>query len=205
MSDHIDLNESGSSVFEGNTISDVRSESGDVFIGEKNQYSFNFSAPKVDHQGILLLVEKYKNIECDSDEFVAMKEELDDYNKPRPNREIIGLKDKLLAGGRKDLVDDARDLKDKFAKRLSRYEFSSHHSAIHLTLLSKIEERFNSLIVPMIKKGEDPTLIDVAISKLIIQPLAEEVAPADPTLTARQIRGMMFLLTGNCYVKWSKE
>jgi len=191
-------------IIENNTLSNITTDSGDVFSGIKNQYSFNFNAPEIDYKGILLLVQQYKNIDCESDEFIAMKEELDDYNKPRPNRDIIGLSNKLTDGNREDLIPDATYFKDKFAKRLSRYEFSTHHSAIHLTLLSKIEERFNSFIVPMIKKGEEPLVIDMAISRLVIQPLADEVAPADPTLTAKQIRGMMFLLTGNCYVKWSK-
>jgi hypothetical protein len=191
-------------IIKNNILSNIRTESGDVFSGIKKQYSFNFNAPEVDSKAILLLVQQYKNIDCESDEFVAMKEELDDYNKPRPNRDITGLSNKLKDGNRDDLIPDATYFKDKFAKRLSRYEFSTHHSAIHLTLLSKIEERFNSFIVPMIKKEEDNTVIDMAISKLVIQPLADEVQPADITLTAKQIRGMMFLLTGNCYIKWSK-
>ena len=190
---------------ENNSISNIKTHSGDVFTGIKNQYSFNFNPPEVDSKRILLLVDKYKNIDTESDEFIAMKEELDDYNKPRPNRDIIGLVNKLTAGNREDLIPDAMDFKDRFAKRLSKYEFSTHHSVIHLTLLSKIEERFNSFIVPMIKKEADPLVIDMAISNLVIQPLADEVSPADPTLTAKQIRGMMYLLTGNCYVKWSKS
>ncbi len=188
---------------ENNQLSNIEVDNGDVFVGVKHQYNLKFEAPKVDPQAILLLVQRYKDIDCNSEDFIAMKEELDDYNKPRKNRDIIGLSNKLIDGKREDLIDDAIFVKDKFSKRLSRYEFSSHHAAIHLTLLSKIEERFNSLIVPMIKNGECDEVVDLAISKLIIQPIAEEVAPADATLTARQVRGMMFLLTGNCYIKWS--
>lgn len=183
-------------------ISDVKIGSGDAFIGTKNQYSFNFEAPKVNPQAILTLVEQYRNIDCESEEFRSIKDELEEYDKPRPARDIIGLPSKLKAGGREDLLEDATACKDKFAKRLSKYEFSSHHAAIHLNFLSRIEEKFNSLIVPMIKNGESSTVIDLAISQLIIQPLADEVAPADATLTSKKIRGMMFLLTGNCYLNW---
>ncbi|PKG93314.1 ABC-three component system protein [Paraglaciecola sp. MB-3u-78] len=187
---------------EGPRISGVKIDKGDVFIGTKNQYSFNFEAPKINPQAILILVEQYKNIDCKSEEFRSIKDELEEYDKPRPARDIIGLANKLKAGGREDLLDEATACKDKFAKRLSRYEFSTHHAAIHLNLLSRIEEKFNSLIVPMIKNEESSTVIDLAISQLIILPLADEVAPADATLTPKQIRGMMFLLTGNCYLNW---
>jgi hypothetical protein len=188
-----------------NTIYGVESQDGDVFIGNKTQNIFNFETPKVDSEGIFKLVEKYKEISNNSDEFRAIKEELDDYNKPRPNRKIIGLKNKLIDGNRYDLLEDAKDYKDKFAKRLLRYEFSTHHTVIHLTLLSKIEERFNSYIVPLFKKNEGDDVIDLAISRLIIQPLSEEVMAVDPSLTAKKIRGMMFLMTGHCYLKWSKS
>lgn len=188
----------------GNHLSEVKAENGDVFIGQKTiQYSLSFQAPKIDPKAILLLVKHFKEVDSESEEYLAMKEELDDYNKPRDQREIIGLVKKLEDGGRNDLITDATCYKDKFAKRLSRYEFSTHHCAIHLRFLGKIEESFNSFIVPMIKAGKDSAVIDLAIAKLVVQPLAEEVAPADPSLTAKQIRGMMFLLTGNCYIKWS--
>lgn len=187
----------------GNSISDVEVENGDVFIG--NKYSLKFEAPKIDPQKILLLVQQFKELDCESEEFLSLKDELDDYSKPRDQRDIIGLINKLEDGGRDDLITVATDYKDKFAKRLSRYEFSTHHCAIHLTLLGKIEERFNSLIVPLIKEGKDSEVIDLAIAKLIVEPIAEEVAPADPTLNAKQIRGMIFLLTGNCYIRWSQS
>lgn len=187
----------------GNSISNASTNSGDIFNGIKN--NFNFEAPKVDPTLILQLVEKYKNIDCESAEFVDMKEELDNYNKPRPNREIIGLSNKLEAGVRKDLIEDAIYYKDMFAKRLSKHEFSPCHSVIHYTFICKIEEKFNSLIVPLIKENNSNSVIDQAISNMIIQPLADEIALADPTLNAKQIRGMLYLLTGNCYVKWSKS
>lgn len=190
--------------FSGNTIRDVATNSGDIFIGNK-QLNFNFEVPKVDSDSILKLVDEYKKISCESDEFRAIKEELEDYNKPRPNRDIIGLENKLVDGERKDLIEEAKEYKDKFAKRLLRYEFSTHKAAIHLTLLGKIEERFNTYIVPLIKSGSENEKVDVAISTLIIQPLSQEVMAADPTLTAKQIRGMMYMMTGNCYLKWSKS
>ncbi|MBN8238941.1 hypothetical protein JF541_07285 [Marinobacter hydrocarbonoclasticus] len=186
-------------------ISNVNVGDGDVFIGNKTEYNFSVEAPKVDPKAIMMLVEQYKDVDCKDPKFLAIKEELDDYNLPRKDRPIVGLEGKLKAGARSDLYYEARLQKDKFAKRLSRYEFSAHHCAIHLNLLGRIEERFNSKIRPLIDGGAPNEAIDHAISELIIEPFSEEVSPADPTLTAKIVRGMLFLLTGNCYLRWSKN
>lgn len=187
----------------GNQISNARTGTGDIFIGSKEtEYNFNFEPPRVNPEQILLLVDKYRGVDCESKEFIAIKEELEEYQTPRPGREIIGLENKLKAGNREDLIPMAKEYKKKFASRLMRYELCTHTSAIHLNIMGKIEEKFNSTIIPMIENNENRNVVDLAISKLIIEPLSDEVAVADPTLTPKQVRGMMYLLTGNCFLKW---
>lgn len=186
-----------------NEMSNIHTDKGDVFIGSKEtQYHLNFEPPQINPEQILLLVDRYKNLSCESDEFIAIKEELEEYRTPKSGRKIIGLEKKLEAGGREDLIPNAVDYKDKFAKRLMRYELCTHTSAIHLNIMGKIEEKFNSSILPLIEKNTDKNVVDIAISQLIIEPLANEVSAADPTLTPKQVRGMMYLLTGNCFLKW---
>lgn len=186
-----------------NEISNAKTESGDIFIGSKDtHYNLNFDPPRINPEQILLLVERYKDIDCDSNEFIAIKEELEEYRSPKPGRNIIGLENKLEAGGREDLISNAKDYKDKFARRLMRYELCTHTSAIHLNIMGRIEEKFNSTIIPLIESRAHKNVVDLAISKLIIEPLADEVSAADPTLTPKQVRGMMYLLTGNCFLQW---
>ncbi|TKB52020.1 ABC-three component system protein [Ferrimonas aestuarii] len=196
------INEKNQTISE-NQISNVSTDNGDIFIGSKDtQYKLNFEPPQVNPEQILLLVDRYKNVDCESKEFIAIKEELEEYQTPRPGRKIIGLENKLKAGNREDLIPTAKEYKKKFASRLMRYELCTHTSAIHLNIMGKIEEKFNSTIIPMIESKTDQNVIDLAISKLIIEPLADEVSAADPTLTPKQVRGMMYLLTGNCFLQW---
>lgn len=186
-----------------NKIEDARTENGDVFIGNKySQYNLNFSPPDINPEQMVLLVDRYKDIDCESDEFLAIKEELEEYRNPSKERKIIGLEGKLIQGGRQDLIASATEYKDKFARRLMRYELCTHTSAIHLNLMSRVEEIFNTEIKPRIESGVEDDVVDIAVSKLIIEPLSKEVSVADPTLTPKQVRGMMFLLTGNCFLKW---
>lgn len=186
-----------------NEINYAKTESGDIFIGSKDvHYNLNFDPPQINPEKILLLVERYKDIDCESNEFLAIKEELEEYKSPKPGRVIIGLENKLEAGGREDLIVNAKDYKDKFARRLMRYELCTHTSAIHLNIMGRIEEKFNHIITPLIESRTDKNVVDLAISKLIIEPLADEVSAADPTLTPKQVRGMMYLLTGNCFLQW---
>ncbi|WP_299197172.1 ABC-three component system protein [uncultured Amphritea sp.] len=185
-----------------NSISNVNIDNGDVFIGSKYQYTLNFDPPKVDSDALISLIERYRDLDESDVNFLNVKEELEYYQEPLDSRKVFGLENKLSKAGRKDLISIARNEKHKFATRLLKFQLASQESALHLNLLSKIEERFNAQIFPMIKNNEPFEIIDLAISKLIIDPIANEVAPADATLTAKQIRGMMYLLTGNCYLRW---
>ncbi|MCO4794298.1 MAG: hypothetical protein KC493_11325 [Bacteriovoracaceae bacterium] len=187
----------------GNRIEGVEVDEGDVFIGVKNELTF--VKPDVNPKAILALVERYKDLPEDDIDFLEMKNELEDYRQPRPNREIIGVEAKLKAGNRAELINIAKEYKSDANERLAKYEFSSHASAIHLTIMTKIEEKFNSYIVPIIQAGVSNEIIDKAISTIVIEPLYDEVRVADITLSPKRIRGMMFLMTGNCHIKWSKD
>lgn len=67
-------------------ISNVRATNGDIFIGSKEtQYNLNFEPPQINPEQILLLINRYKDIDCESNEFIAIKE-LEEYRTPKPGR-----------------------------------------------------------------------------------------------------------------------
>lgn len=187
-----------------NTLQNVQIDGdGDAYIGEK--YVVNLARPEVNPYAVLELVDKYRDLPEHDSVFKGLKEELEVYRRPRHERDVVGLEKKLIAGKREDLIDSAKIYKSDANSRLSKYEFSSHATAMHLSVMTRIEEKFNSTILPMIKIGASDQQIDAAISTQIIEPLAQEVSLADITLTPAKIRGLMYLLTGNCYLKWSSE
>ena len=175
----------------------------DLIVGTKRVSNFSIIQPAPDPEKIQKLITTSKQLAADSPEYLDMLEQLSCYEKPRPGRPILGLKGKLKAGNREDLYEDAEFYKDKFAKRLAKYQLSNQAVAIHLYFLTQINERFSSKILPLIKDNHTTTDIDSAISDFIIQPFVSEVITADPSINADIIRGMLYFLTGNCHIRWS--
>lgn len=138
-----------------------------------------------------------------SPEYADLIEDLNSYHKPRPGRPIIGLKKKLTNAKMDTLVEDATYLKGRAFRKIARYQLQSYKLALNNYIYGKINEIFNSEIRPLIKSGASPEQVNQYISTMIIKPLSDEVCPADPTINDDTIRGMLYILTGNCHLTWS--
>ncbi|KJF83679.1 hypothetical protein UA31_02235 [Photobacterium angustum] len=130
-----------------------------------------------------------------------MLDELQDFLTARPGRQIIGLDAKLIEGDRLDLLEDATYLENKFARRVSRNQLSDKEQIVYFHCLSKINSYFKSYIQPLIKQGDDISVIDCAIQEKIITPLYEEILTVQP-MTMEMVMGMLYFLTGKCHLRW---
>jgi len=180
----------------GNSLSGINTEGGDFKFGV-------FHAPSPDK--ITALIEASKALQENSPEFKDLIEELENYHKPRPGRSIIGLENKLKNAKMDVLIDNAKYLKGRAISKLARYQLQSHKAALHNYIYGKINEIFNSQIQPLIEQGASPVQINKIISNLVVQPLADEVCVADPTINSDTIRGMLYILTGNCHLTWKSH
>lgn len=170
----------------------------DIIIGN----SYKFSEVKERRNALLQLLTRSKQL-CDADpEYRYMLEELEDFLKPRPGRNIIGLKSKLEEGNRLDLLEEGGFLENKFARRVSRGQFSISDEIIYFHCLSKINSSFTSYIKPLFKNTVDDAIIDRLIYEKIVIPLYEEVSEASICVSVDLIRGMIFFLTGKCHLRW---
>lgn len=176
-----------------NTISNVDTGGGDFKVGI-------FIAPNATK--IAALIEAGKAMAEGSLEYDDLMEELNSYQKPRPGREIIGLEGKLNNANMSSLLDDATYLKGEAIKKITRYQFQSHKAALHNYIYGKIYEIFNTQILPLLHQGKTADEINKFISNLIVLPLADEICEADPTINSNTIRGMLYILTGNCHLAW---
>jgi hypothetical protein len=149
------------------------------------------------------LINAAKAFAADSEEYRDLLDELNNYQKPRVGREIIGLKNKLQRANMGSLIDDATYLKNNAITKVARYQLQSHKAAVHNYIYGKINEIFNAQIAPLIREGLQAHDINQFISQMIIQPLADEICIADPTINSDTIRGMLYILTGNCHLTWT--
>ncbi|HHQ4309334.1 TPA: ABC-three component system protein [Serratia fonticola] len=140
---------------------------------------------------------------CETDqEYRYMLEELQEYLKPRAGRKIIGLEGKLKEGKRLDLLEDALYLENKFARRVTKHQFSISEEVIYCHCLSKINSSFAHFVKPLFKNTASTAIIDRVIYDRIVDPLYEEVSEVSAAISIDLIRGMIFFLTGKCHLRW---
>lgn len=150
------------------------------------------------------LIERYK-AESEKDrnlrEMVAKLREWHE----RPEGDVIGLEEKLLRGGRPDLVDFAVVAKEKFARVMLRHENSPAAQEIFAHVLAQVWVIFTELVYPRLIAKDPPD----AISRLLVEdiyPRIDTLLEENPLgLDQAQIKGMIFWLTGNCHLKWAPD
>jgi hypothetical protein len=116
--------------------------------------------------------------------------------------EIIGLKQKLKRADREDLFIDANRYKESFAKCLQEYGLYSSAQKLMANLLSTVESRFHTKVAPLVRSGANEQEILSTIYDEIVQPVSEELASYPDLLHQDEILGMVYYLTGNCFLSW---
>jgi hypothetical protein len=171
---------------------------GDVVNGDKN----HFEAPTPSLNSVIkMIVDNSK----DNHELVEIIDALAEYITDRPDREIIGVEQKLENGGRHDLVKEAIYQKDKFAKQIARRQMSLVEQKIYVQILSSINSDFNLKIRPLILEKKDKCEIDAAILNAIIIPVHQAVVQFNDLITRDNVTGMLYFLTGKCHLVWSEQ
>lgn len=127
------------------------------------------------------------------------------YTSTKENQAIIGLKAKLKAGNIQYIEDFARSAKERFHKKLLKNaQFSEIAQKINVLILSKVETNFYLHVYPLICKNENQQKIDNCIEEKVIIPIKEEMGSNYFDYHHTDIMGMIYFLTGNCHLKWSK-
>ncbi|WP_323032858.1 ABC-three component system protein [Paracoccus sp. (in: a-proteobacteria)] len=121
----------------------------------------------------------------------------------RDGETIIGLENKLLAGGRSDTYTDAKRKKEFFAKLLLRYERFSSAQQLFAYIMAAIHETFESKIIPfaeVLSRKEIDDLVDAEIIEKIMIEFGE--GSDHLTLNKTHLKGMIYWLADKCYVRW---
>ena len=118
------------------------------------------------------MVEKLQE-DCENDpDFKTYIDELQHYISPALNNQK-DLKTKLEEAGRDFQIEDATELKEKFAKRVLKQNLSEAAQKAYANILAKIKSIFRMKIVPLIKEGKDISEIDQKVFDDIVQELYE--------------------------------
>ena len=149
-----------------------------------------------------VMAENYRNEIQNSDLQKEFIEELQDFMKRVPGRDQRDLEQKLTAAKRVDMITDAKLLKEKFAKKLYRHTFSPNAQVIFVHILSVIRTCFQLKVLPLIRESKAISEIDTAIYNCIIEVIYNQVGNSELDINMDHIHGMLYYLTGNCYINW---
>lgn len=179
--------------------SDVK---GPIIGGDQNNITHIHVAAAPDPNIIRAGLDRISLLSERDEEFKDFIELFNSYLRDREGRPIVGLRQKLLNGGREDLVEDAIEHKDRFAKIAAKAQLSPRRQYIYFYILQKIKAAFDGQIRPLIKAGARPEDIDQSIYHNIVNSIFSEVNSVDISIDQHLIYGMLYFLTGKCHLVW---
>jgi hypothetical protein len=114
---------------------------------------------------------------------------------------VIGLRNKLMAGGRGDEIEDALEQKEMFVKLLEEFSLYASAQEIFVYLLAQAERVFNSEILPLV--GElNAVEINRQTNRLILDPVVQECGATVFQIDHLTAMGMLYWLAEQCFVRW---
>lgn len=167
-------------------------------IGQKIELIYQ--APAID--ALTKLVESLRKEQKDDIKAYAVIEELQRYREPKEPIPI-GLQKKLDDGGRQYQVEYAMEAKELFAKKLAENTFFESAQEIHALVLSKIHSEFNIHISKLIADGANIEEVNAVVQMRIIDPLVSDLQKTPFRYYAEVVYGMLYYLTGNCFIRWT--
>jgi len=188
----------------GNDIQVKETEIGGNFTGRDTYQITNNST----YQLSQFLETLYRNYESEMAGDRSLKEfceELNYYNSQNGNEEIIGLENKLIAGKRDSFIWYAKDVKERYHKKLLHTcQYSTIAQEVHIHLLAKVRTSFMLEVYTLVCAGAADQVINSVIHEKVVKPLHAELGVNAFRFSTDDIMGMIFFLTGNCHIKWTE-
>lgn len=111
------------------------------------------------------------------------------------------LETKLKAANRQDELYDAQDLKERFTKLLTRSSLSEQAQNAYVHILSKLKLDYDHKVKPLLKSAATLVDIEAKVSEVVIG-IYEDLEGTVLEHNVREIKGMLYYLTGNCHIEW---
>lgn len=169
----------------------------DIVLGDKKIYSEEL-------QPLEKAIKSIQAIITDNPELECIIEELAEYTTDRPDRQIIGVEEKLANGGREDLIENAVYLKNKFERKIAKKQLSRVEQHVYAHVLAVIETAFNQYVRPLILNCGSKEIVDAAVHEHIFEPVYKAIVGFDVSITMQHVSGMLYFLTGKCHLVWSE-
>lgn len=187
----------------GNQLSGNTTSAGDIAGGNIDKSTNNITINS--QYTISPLRKKLEQLRSDclhDPDFSTCIKQLTHYLNPVNPDEQRDLKTKLTEAGRSDEVYEAEELKEAFAKILVKDNLSEQAQDAYVHILGKIKTLYESKVKPLMK--ENAPLADIESNILyIIEVIYADLSGTVLEYDYRQIKGMLYFLTGNCHIDWN--
>lgn len=187
-----------------NTVAVSDTTVGGKLVG-RDDNSTNFITSYERSMYLEKLYEEFQKEKENCPELKEMCADLDYLNSQVENDKVIGLEEKLKAGGRERILDYATRMKEQFHKKLmmtSQYSIAAQD--VNVYILSKVQRGFMMDVYTLICNNEPEEKINAMIEEKIIKPVKADLGINLFKYGEGDIMGMIFFLTGNCHIKWTK-
>ena len=170
----------------------------------RDMYKNTYSRTAVSVNQLRKLFEKFEQEKQSDPNIETIAEELQHLMTQREGEVVIGLEKKLnLAKKPQETIDLARECKEQYAKKLYKQQFYDSFQKINLILLSTTRTQFVNYVYPLIKNGASDSEVALALDEYVVKHL-QSMLDVDDSLvfSPEDVWGIIYFLTGNCYIKW---
>lgn len=147
-----------------------------------------------------LLIDVYKDEIKNGIEAESLIDELIHYNSQK--YEIRNLETKLTEANLEDLVKDAEELKQLISMLIVKNQNYKSAQKIIALLLDEVASKFNSKIKPHITCDITKAIAEQLIAEHLETEVRKHLGENVLEIYNRQIKGMLYFLTGNCHLEW---
>lgn len=185
----------------GNQLSD-NSAGGDIAggnIDKSTHYNIQHQPTKI--SPLRKKLEQLRDDCLHDPNFSSCIKQLTHYLNPVNPSDQRDLNTKLTDAGRQDEVYEAEELKESFAKVLVKDNLSEQAQEAYVHILATIKTQYDGKVKPLIKTNAPLHEIESNVLN-IVESMYSELAGTVLEYDQRQVKGMLYFLTGNCHIDW---
>lgn len=179
-------------------FSNVNTSGGDFAGRDLTKVEISFSTGNIKE-----LYERFEQERKTNKQFNDVLEEFEAFQRQKSNETVIGLEAKLKAANKPDeLIEMATELKERYAKKLTKYQLFESAQRINVYLLGYARTQFVTNVYPAIKNNCSEDKVNLLMQQYVINPMQDLLKGDTYGFTPEDIHGILYYLTGNCYIKW---
>jgi hypothetical protein len=148
------------------------------------------------------LIEGYVAEAASNEQFSAIVAGLQHYLAVTPGVEVKGLEQKFAHADRKDQLAEALILKERAYQKIMKFQFSQSAQEIFAFLLAELHSNYQQIVWPQILAEAPRTTIDSLVLTDVLNPALARLEKNPLRIYKDELRGLLFFLTGNCWINW---